>query len=257
MATVTQATRLELATTAAVSLAKRQQVVHSDLPRCCCVGDGEDALCWPPPSTVGGRPYTILFHSNHLGWRGTEVALYDYASALEENACGRSLVAYWDGEEAPARAKFEARFPGRVHALPRDADLQGRLDALVASEGIDAVYTIQSGERKGGRPPPRPAHAPLLVHAVFNGREPHGDGYATISETVPRSSGVQVVPHIAMLNVSDEDAPSMRAELGIPSSATVFCRHGGHEQMNIPWARTAVCEHARAMGPAVYFLCVR
>ncbi len=50
----------------------------------CCVGNPPDDVCWEPRS----RPYRILFHSNQLSLRGTEVALFDYADMFEKLACG-------------------------------------------------------------------------------------------------------------------------------------------------------------------------
>ena len=50
----------------------------------CCVGNPPNDVCWEPRS----RPYRILFHSNQLSVRGTEVALFDYADMFEKLACG-------------------------------------------------------------------------------------------------------------------------------------------------------------------------
>ena len=95
-----------------------------------------------------------------------------------------------------------------------------------------------------------------LVHAVFDGRTPHGDVYARIAPCVPasgrgRKGGVPVVPHIVRRR--DEQGGDMREELGIPADATVFGRHGGFDVFDIFEAHGAVLSVARAR-PGIYFL---
>ena len=41
-----------------------------------------------------------------------------------------------------------------------------------------------------------------------------------------------------------EGGPDLRASLGIPADATVFCRHGGMPTFNVPFVRTAVARFA-------------
>ena len=50
-----------------------------------------------------------------------------------------------------------------------------------------------------------------------------------------------------------EGGPDLRASLGIPADATVFCRHGGMPTFNVPFVRTAVARFAERR-PDVYFV---
>jgi hypothetical protein len=89
----------------------------SGTPRECCVGEGEERVCWGRGQH--GRPYRILFYSNELNFRGTSVGLYNYARYFEELACGESYIATkYCASSLQALPKFEARFPGRVVFVP-------------------------------------------------------------------------------------------------------------------------------------------
>ena len=236
------------------------------LPKCCCMGSGAGAQCWPPPRASGGRPYRVLFHSNQFGPRGTEVALFDYAASLEDALCGEAHVVTFGAEGIAPRMsppqsmltlpKFAARFPGRTHLLMRNG--HSELDELLERIAPDAFYTLQSGERINTAV--WPSHnatcgrVRTLLHGVFDGWEPHFDAYAVVSATVPAMPGVPVVRHIAMPpHPAHAALPGLREEWGVPPGARVFCRHGGLDSFDIGFAREAVCEHAAAF-PADFFV---
>lgn len=100
----------------------------------------------------------------------------------------------------------------------------------------DAVHTTVKGVRN-------------LVHAVMDGRQPHGDAYARVSQSIPGSA--PVVPHI--VHAARPGGGNLRRALGIPSNATVFARHGGQGQFNLWFAREAVLE-AAGVRPDIFFL---
>jgi hypothetical protein len=239
------------------------------LPRCCCMGSGPSAMCWPPPNVTGGRAYKILWHSNQFGLRGTEIALFDYASAFEDLLCGVSHVetfkpAVLDSilKREPlsstflmeSHQKFKNRFPGRTHLLASNE--RSELASLIKEVSPDVFYAIQAGNightlvwptpEKGG-------HVKTLLHAVFSGNEPHFDRYAVVSDSVERSAGIPVVHHMAYLEPHLLALPNLRIDLGIPRNARVFCRHGGADTMNIMFVRDAICSHANEF-PNDYFL---
>ena len=94
---------------------------------------------------------------------------------------------------------------------------------------------------------------PLLVHAVFSAKHPWPNAtFARISAVVPAaSSAIPVVPYPVAPAI--EGGPDLRASLGIPADATVFCRHGGMPTFNVPFVRTAVARFAERR-PDVYFV---
>ncbi len=249
---------------AAAAAAAASPPSPAPLPRCCCMGMGATARCWPPPGVAGGRPYTILWHSNQFGPRGTEVSMYDYASSFEEFLCGVSHVMTFGLESLvnrmpfpdsmASKPKFESRFPGRTHLLMRNGNTE--VDELIANVSADAFYATQYGTRAGTVVWPTPekgGRAKTLLHAVFDGNEPHYDSYAVIGETVPRLPGVPVVHYLTYVSPALLDLPGLRGEWGVPPDARVFCRHGGPGTFDIAFVRQAVCDHA-ASHPKDYFV---
>ena len=221
------------------------------------MGMGPTARCWPPPAVAGGRAYKILWHSNQFGPRGTEVAMYDYAVSFEEFLCGVSHVETFGDERLVNRMpypdslislpKFEKRFPGRTHLLMRNGNTE--VDELIANLSVDAFYAIQYGTRAGTVVWPTPekgGKVKTLLHAVFDGNEPHFDSYAVVGDTVARAAGVPVVHHLTYASPALLELPGLRGEWGVPPDARVFCRHGGPSTMDIGFVRDAMCTHAAA-----------
>lgn len=204
----------------------------------CCVGHGDSAVCWARPA----RPFEMIFYSNSLGYRGTEVALYDYAAAFEEHACGRAhIAAPADAPDLSAEPKFLARFPDRVHILPVGAD---SIASLAVRVGAGAVYAIQP---EASAPFSAPPGVPVCVHTVFDARRlPTPDAcVAVVSDGVRRAVGVPVVPHIVADLEQLDPKDTLHDELHVPRDARVFCRHGGADTFNIIAARRALCTLAR------------
>lgn len=233
-------------------------------PPCCCIGIRETGRCWPPPELSGGKPYTILWHSNQFGPRGTEIALFDYASSFETYLCGISHVDTFGTDAAMNREpssesfltlpKFQARFPGRTHLLMHNG--REELDALLNNVSANAFYAIQAGMKSWTMVWPNTTqgnHVKTLLHAVFDGHERHFDSYAVVGDTIPRAKGVPVVHHIVNADFELLRLPGLRSEYNIPSSARVFCRHGGPGTFDIQFVRDAVCLHAR-LYPKDFFI---
>ncbi|MEI7814131.1 MAG: glycosyltransferase family 1 protein [Coriobacteriia bacterium] len=172
----------------------------------------------------------IGLHSNQLSVRGTEVAIWDYAQGLRSR--GHTIrvfaEAFSRNNEPQVIQRFQEEF---------DTVLYESWDHVLEFPDIDFLYMIKSGERDEKIPAPGVRHG---VHVVFMNHDPHGDVYAYISRWLSNrmSRGrLPYVPHIVSLPVAQAD---LREELGIPESATVFGRHGGHDTFNIPWVRSTV-----------------
>jgi hypothetical protein len=177
----------------------------------------------------------ILFHSNQIGLRGTEIALYDYAAANENILGNSSLVAYHAGNRANNIQAIE-KFSKRFQLLPYDAFSD--IDAIIEREHIDRFYTIKYGNRDGLL-----ARAcPNLVHAVFPNkkRERHGEFYAFVSEWLSKQCSrgtIDFVPHIVALPAPRR---SLRAELGISPNSLVVGGYGGADCFDVPFALKAL-----------------
>ena len=192
----------------------------------------------------------MLLHTNRLGYRGVPVALYDYAVFFEELAGGTSYISSFASIDPTGRDNFEERFPGRQFFL-QEPQATAEMNALTARLGVDAVFTIQSGE---SNPFERPPTAKLLILAVFNAVNRIGDGYAALSESIQRGPGISILPHIVYMNESYASLPSLRVELGIPPTARVFCRHGGFLTMDFEFVRAAMCQYAQERNDTYFLL---
>jgi hypothetical protein len=179
----------------------------------------------------------ILFHSNHLGIRGTEVALFDYAYFNQTILGNESVVAYDRNrqENAPqVIEKFQKHFP--VHAYDDFSELEG----IVGTARCDRAYFIKAGNKDGKIS----NNVPSLVHAVFGvpAHEVHGAVFAFVSEWLSQfasQGSLPFVPHIVNLPATDED---LRLQLNIPKAALVIASYGGEDCFNVPFVPAAILE---------------
>ena len=178
---------------------------------------------------------TVLFHSNTLTVRGTEVALFDYADFNEKCLGNRSVVAFPKSgvSSESALKKFQDRFDVVLY------ETQNELDTAAKSHGIDVCYFIKNGENDGLLV----EGVKNVVHAVFQNYEPHGDVYAYVSDWLANAASQGVcpaVPHIIREPVNTSD--DLRQELGIPSQADVYGVIGGTNSFKIFAAVNAVLD---------------
>ena len=162
----------------------------------------------------------ILFHSNQLGVRGTEVALYDYAHYNETILGNISYVAAPVNSDMTALGKFKNRFGDRVI-------LYNSFDEL-HSLPIVSAYFIKAGFNDGLLIP----GVKNIVHAVFNASDKHGEVYVAVSEWLGKIHNVDHLPHIVSLPDIKED---FRDFIGASHSDIIFGRYGGLDQFDIPY----------------------
>lgn len=180
----------------------------------------------------------VAFHTNTLGVRGSETAVWDYANFNETILGNRSVLCLREGlcEKANAVfAKWKARFP--IVSYRSKKELSEKLQSQEAS----VLYQIKAGPFDGFLVP----GVQNCIHSMFLSDEFHGDRFAYVSAWASRVMTLgdkSFVPHYVPKLVSAQD---LRESLGIPAQARVFGRHGGWETFNIPFAREAVARHAR------------
>jgi hypothetical protein len=187
----------------------------------------------------------IAFHSNQLGIRGTEVALYDYALHNREILGNESIILSDKNNELSTYGKFNSQFDVLLY------DNFSQVQYWVDDRNVDAVYYIKAGTDDGKLV----TNAKNLVHTVFQLKQPHGDVYAYVSKWLANhmsNGALPYVPHIVdILNYDHID--NYREYLGIPKSATVFGYYGGSDSFNIDFAKKAVVDVARS-NRNIYFL---
>ena len=167
---------------------------------------------------------TVAFHSNQLGLRGTEVALYDYARYNEEILGNRSLIVSDSTKELSSLPKFKSRFD--VHLYGGNfSDCYPFLE----QKSADYIYYIKSGENDGKLV----SGIKNLVHTVFQIREPHGDAYMYVSEWLANQMGTpgSFVPHIIDL---PEPTRDYRETLKLQDRIVVG-RYGGYNDFDLPF----------------------
>ena len=185
----------------------------------------------------------IGFHSNQLGLRGTDVALYDYAWFNRELLGNQSVIISDRKADLTGLERFQRAFDVLLY------DDFSQVDRMVADRGLQAVYFLKSGADDGKIV----RRAKNLVHAAFQVCQPHGDVYAYVSGWLAEKMDEgrhPWVPHMVRLPETDRH---FRHRLGIPETARVFGRHGGRDQFNIPFVGEVVRRVAEA-DPDTYFL---
>lgn len=184
----------------------------------------------------------IGFHSNQLSYRGTEIALFDYADYNQKLLNNTSYIFYPYGSDTSALEKFRNNFGQNVICYASLNELQ----QLCKQYNIELVYWIKYGTNDGKIIP----GAKNLVHSVFNVKEPHGDVYAYVSEWLGIQNNMDYVPHIVSLPDIKEN---YREYLNIPDDALVFGRFGGNDTFDIEYVHSCVRQIA-SENSNIYFL---
>ena len=193
------------------------------------------------------------------------VAAFDFADLGEEILGFSAFIVLRSHCEAPAMRdewaaavvlaeRCRCRFSGRVVELSPGQELEDAFKALHRSGVcLSHMYIPKYGHtahpsltRLMGGP------SRLIVHAAFDGRTPHGDVYARLSDSA--SGSAPVVPPLTRLR--RHDGADWRERLGIPSDATVFGRFGSYHGLDDPTTRTAILRVARLRPDSIFFLLV-
>lgn len=185
----------------------------------------------------------IAFHSEQLGLRGTEVALFDYAYYAREFLDVEPYIVSNINSDLSGIEKFREHFPVNLYSSFSE------VSSWVNDNKIDAIYYIKSGTRDGKLI----SNVKNLIHAVFQMHQPHGERYVYISEWIAKKMNwPHYVPHMVDIKRHQHNK-NLREYLNIPSNAFVFGYHGGNGSFNIPWVQNAVSEIAKVRND-LYFI---
>jgi|APGre2960657373_1045057.scaffolds.fasta_scaffold07606_2 hypothetical protein len=187
----------------------------------------------------------IAFHSNQLGVRGTEIALYDYAFYNREILGNESIIISDRNNDLAAYDKFNNEFDVLLY------DNFNEVSQWVDKHKIDVMYYQKSGQHDGKLV----NNAKNVVHSIFQFHQPHGDVYGYISEWLSKKmsgGNLPFVPYMVDLLKYDHDM-NYREFFGIPKEALVFGYYGGPTSFNIEFAKKAVVDFA-SKHKDVYFI---
>jgi hypothetical protein len=182
----------------------------------------------------------IAFHSNQLGIRGTEVALYDYALGNRDILGNESIIISDVNSDLTSLEKFKTQF--HVYLYNNFSEVEN----IIQQENIDAVYYIKAGFNDGKLV----NNAKNLIHAVFKHKEPHGEVYAYISEWLSNEMSNGELPYVPhMVNLPKHEL-NYRNNFNL-SSEVVVGWYGGNN-FEIPFARQAVIDIAKKRKDIVF-----
>ncbi|HBV16913.1 glycosyltransferase [Chryseobacterium carnipullorum] len=189
----------------------------------------------------------ILFHENELNYRGTSIALYDYADFNERYLGNESLIVYDKNSKTNHPLGIE-KFTKRFNVFGY-SDFK-EVDDLINKNNIDLFYAIKNGDIDHIET----RECKTVVHSVFKHFEPHGDVYAYVSEWLSQEmtgSKYPFVPH--MVNFEAETDQDLRKDLNIPPNAKVYGYYGGNASFNILFAQQTI-EKIASRYKDIYFI---
>lgn len=182
----------------------------------------------------------IAFHSNQLGIRGTEVALYDYALGNRDILGNESIIISDANADLTSLDKFKTQFPVYLYS-----DFS-EVESIIHNENIDAVYWIKAGFNDGKLV----NNAKNLIHSVFKHNDVHGDVYAYVSEWLSdeMSNGeLPYVPHMVNLPKHNLD---YRESFGLKDKFIIGW-YGG-DNFELPFSKQAVIDVAKERDDVVF-----
>jgi hypothetical protein len=178
-----------------------------------------------------------LFHVNQINYRGTTVAITDYAKYNQEILGNESAIVF---NEGLGYEKDEGSVQAVVDELKKQFNVLSYnstgLQEIVDQEKPDLTYFIRAGVKES-----LPENTKTAVHVVFKFDQPHGDSYAYISEWLARtqSETAEFVPHIVSLPTPTKD---YREAFGIKPEQIVIGRFGGYNEFNISFVKKCIEE---------------
>ena len=181
----------------------------------------------------------ILFHSSTLGYRGTDVAIFDYALYNEEVLGNESIIL------TPKKAKASTleiiqRFNNRFNIVFCESFAD--IDRAASKYNADLFYCMKHGANDGVI-----SHVVKnCVHAVFMTEDVHGDVYAYISEWVSQNMFGGKLPYVPHVVNPQKSESNFRDFFAIPRDAIVFGRYGASDSFDIPFVQEAVISIAKA-----------
>ncbi|GHV82748.1 hypothetical protein AGMMS50212_00880 [Spirochaetia bacterium] len=188
----------------------------------------------------------ILFHSNHITERGTEIALFDYALGNVNILKNNSFIASPKSglSNVDVLEKFKQNFKVCLYETHEE------LIDFIKANGISLIYKIVHGGCKEGD---IAEGIPHFIHCVFSTNNRYGTFYCGISEYLNFwfRTKYPSLPHI--VKKFSGSTCSLHSVLNIPKDALVYGGYGGENNFSIVFAQAAVIETA-AKNPNIHFI---
>ena len=188
----------------------------------------------------------ILFHTNQINFRGTTVAIADYAKYNQEILGNESVIGYNSDimNIEDGKTEFDA-----LNYLKKYFELRPykfiEIDRSLSD--IDFAYFLRAGNNE-----PTPKSVRSGVHAVFQYNEPHGDVYAYISKWLSCKMSDSLLPYVPHIVTLPEPKKNYRSFLNIKPEQVVIGRLGGLTTFDIPFVKEAIIEIVKANNKFVF-----
>lgn len=180
----------------------------------------------------------VLFHTNTLNYRGTTVAVRDYARYNQEILGNESIIAYC---KTIGQEKDMGNEPAVIETLEKEFKVigyrAGNLENKVDDNKVDVTYMITSGQKQTIDVP---TNCKSAIHAVFQFNDPYGDRYAYISKWLSDEMSQGQIPYVPHIVNLPPPAGSYRKALGIRNDQTVVGRIGGYFTFDIEAVKTYI-----------------
>lgn len=174
----------------------------------------------------------ILFHANTLNYRGTTVAIADYARYNQNILGNESVIAYC---KTHGQEKDMGNEPAVIEALEKEFKVigyrAGDLEKKVDDNKVDVTYMITSGQKQIIDVP---TNCKTAIHAVFQFNDPYGDRYAYISKWLSDEMSQGQIPYVPHIVNLPPPIGNYRKALGIKDDQIVVGRIGGYFTFDIP-----------------------
>lgn len=171
----------------------------------------------------------VLFHTNTLNYRGTTVAVTDYARYNQEILGNESVIAY---NSNLGYEKDMGSEQAVVDELKKNFNVvgyrEGDLESVISKEQVDFAYFIRAGNKE-----PLPTNVKTGVHSVFQFNDPHGDKYAYVSKWLSDEMSQGQIPYVPHIVNLPQPKSSFKSFLNIPDDKIVIGRLGGYLTFDI------------------------
>lgn len=189
----------------------------------------------------------IIFQTNQLSIRGTEVAIFDYANFNEEILNNESIILTKRKHTWPHHPDIQKKFENRFKVIYYNDFSE--VEKILEKEKIDIFYSMKGGNYDGILS----KNIPNAIHVVFQENSPHGEVYAYISEWLSKKMTNGNSPFVDYIVNYPKIEGDFRDKLNIPKDALVYGRYGGLETFDIGFVHQAIFETA-LKNPNIYFL---
>jgi hypothetical protein len=186
----------------------------------------------------------IGWHSNQLGLRGTEVAIFDYAHFNETLLNNKSIIISDKNNPNLERLMdFKNRFDVELYS-----NFSDDINSIVDKHNLDVIFYIKMGIIDGKLC----NKCKNMVQTIFRFNQPHGELYFYNSQWLANYCGSnEWLPHIVKRfpDITDD----LKTELNIPSDSLVFGFYGGGDSFNIDYVKQCVYDISKEDNN-IYFL---